>query len=110
MVATPFTYYHQYVLLLIPLLVVGAQVVARRRWWLLGLVAVLGVGVDANQVVWVLARRYVLDHGLWRLFSLPFVLAMVLLACCGLELWRIRWRCQGARKTDASVALETPAE
>jgi hypothetical protein len=92
LVVAPFTFYHQYVLLLIPLTVVGCHLWSRLRRGSLALVLVLALGVDANQVLWVVARPFIVEHGLWRLFSLPFLLAMTLWALSGLEAGKIRRR------------------
>jgi hypothetical protein len=92
LVVAPFTFYHQYVLLLIPLTVVGCHLWSRRRRGSLALVLVLALGVDLNQALWVIAKPFIVEHGLWRLFSLPFLLAMTLWALSCFEAWKIRRR------------------
>jgi hypothetical protein len=104
LIATPFTYYHQFVLLLIPLAVVLERLWRLRRWWLLGLVLLLAAAVDANQLVWVLARAFARDD-VWRLLAFPSILAIVLWATCSWMLWRMKWR-----RVAAAEAGEGPGD
>jgi hypothetical protein len=92
LVVGPFTFYHQYVLLLIPLLLVGDRLWRARRWTLLGVLGLLYLAVDLQQIVWMADRDWVLDSGLWRVFAFPFLLTMALWACCLAALWRAKWR------------------
>ena len=110
LVIAPFTFFHQYVLLLIPLMVVGCHLWSQRRRGLLAFVVALAFGVDINQAVWVAAHPYIVEHGLWRLFSLPFLLAMTLWALCCLEAWRIRRRSPRHRSAHEGEAEALCAE
>jgi Glycosyltransferase family 87 len=92
LVAPFFTYYHQYVLLLIPFMVAVNRLWEQRRRGLLALLALLVVLVDAEQPVWAHARTFVLAHGLWRALTFPFLLAVVLMVVCTAAVWDVRWR------------------
>jgi hypothetical protein len=85
LVVGPFTFYHQFVALLIPLLLVGERLWRRRTAaarTALAVLLTLYVLVDVQQIVWMAARDRVLATGLWRGFTLPFVLTIVLWAAC----------------------------
>jgi alpha-1,2-mannosyltransferase len=92
LIAPFFTYYHQYVLLLVPLMVVVDRLWEQRRRGLLALLALLVLLVDAEQIVWVHARFFLLAHGLWRALTFPFVLSIVLLSISAVVVWDVRWR------------------
>jgi hypothetical protein len=96
LVVAPFTFYHQYVLLLIPPLVVGLRLHEQRSRGLLVLVGVLAIGVGGSQAVWAAAKPFIVDIEPWRLFSLPFLLTMVLRELSFSEVRRLRRRRQAA--------------
>jgi hypothetical protein len=82
----------QYVLLLVPLMVVVDRLWERRRCGLLALVATLVLLVIAEQIVWAHARSFVLATGLWRVLTFPFVTSIVLLSISAVAVWDVRWR------------------
>jgi hypothetical protein len=92
LIAPFFTYYHQYVLLLVPLMVVVDRLWEQRRRGLLALLAFLVLLVDSEQIVWAHARSFVLAHDLWRALTFPFVLSVVLLGVSAVAVWDVRWR------------------
>jgi hypothetical protein len=71
----PFTWYHQLVLLLIPLLIAAERLWAARRWGWLGLLAMLFILTDLHGLAWHSVEKWPL------LTSFPFLL--------GLTLWGI---------------------
>ena len=88
LVVGPFTYYHQFAWLLIPLLLIADRLIRARRWLPLALLGALLAAVDANELLWKMAQGAMLDSGVWRLLSLPFLLAMVIWATCAVMVVR----------------------
>lgn len=88
----PFTFYHQFVLLLIPLLVVADHLWSAGRRTLLAIVLALYLAVGAQEIAWRAGRGFFLDSGLWRALSFPFALTLALWAACALAVWREKWR------------------
>jgi alpha-1,2-mannosyltransferase len=88
LVVGPFTYYHQFAWLLIPLLLIADRLIRARRWLPLALLGVLLLAVDANELLWKMTQVAMLDSGVWRLLSLPFLFAMVIWATCAVMVWR----------------------
>jgi hypothetical protein len=85
----PFTWYHQLITLLPPLLVVGQRLWRGGRWWELGLLAVLMAAADGTWIlldpVWWLGFH---PPNVYYAISFPTLLCVALWAICGLELWR----------------------
>lgn len=90
LVIGPFTFYHEFVWLLILLLIIGNRLLVGRRWRLLTLVGVLILAIDLNELVWVGALwaglfnnfwewpyHMLASVGLWRILSLPFAATLV---------------------------------
>ncbi|MGO8683433.1 MAG: glycosyltransferase family 87 protein [Thermoleophilia bacterium] len=90
LVIGPFTFYHEFVWLLILLLVIGNRFLVGRRWRLLTLVGILILAIDLNELVWVGALwaglfnnfwewpyHMLASVGLWRMLSLPFAATLV---------------------------------
>jgi hypothetical protein len=85
LVIGPFTFYHQFVWLLLVLLVLADRFLASRQWRAMALVVVLVLVVDLNELLWIGAStaigqrfwewpyRLVVASGFWRALSLPFV-------------------------------------
>ena len=92
LVVGPFTYYHQFAWLLIPLLLIADRLIRARRWLPLALLGVLLAAVDANELLWKLFQIAMLDSGVWRLLSAPFLFAMVIWATCAVMVVRSRRR------------------
>lgn len=92
LVVGPFTYYHQFAWLLIPLLVIADRLISARRWLALALLGLLLLAVDANELVWKLFQVALLDSGVWRVLSLPFLLAMVIWVTSAVMVVRSRQR------------------
>jgi hypothetical protein len=92
LVIGPFTWYHQFVWLLIPLLTLACWWVSARRWWLVVLLAALVVAIDANELLWAGLHHAVIASGLYRALSTPFVATMIVwaLAAGALLGWRRR--------------------
>lgn len=93
---TPYAWYHQFVLLLLPLFILTdhALQVPAHRWWLL----LLGVGylaTDVHGLLWHQLEPYPL------LVSMPFYVALLLWGLLAWLLWREKW---GARQGDAVAA------
>ncbi len=93
LVIAPFTFYHQFLWLLILVLVVAVRLIEARRWRLFAVLVALVLVADLNELVWVgvlwagvfhplWTRPYevMLAGGLWRALSLPFVSAVLLWA------------------------------
>jgi Glycosyltransferase family 87 len=72
-----FTWYHQFTWLLIPLLLVACRLIVARRWWLVAALGVLILGIDANELLWTRLHQTVIESGVYRGLSLPFVAAIV---------------------------------
>ncbi|MDY6875938.1 MAG: glycosyltransferase family 87 protein [Chloroflexota bacterium] len=81
----PFTWYHQLVLLLIPMLVVANQLWITRRWGWLALLVALFVLTDVHGLAW----HYLADWP-W-LTSFPFMLGLMLWGLSGWLLVRRKW-------------------
>jgi hypothetical protein len=81
----PFTWYHQLVLLLIPLLIVVERLWAVRRWGWLGLLAALLILTDLHGLAW----HYV-EQWPW-LTSFPFLLGLTLWAILAWLLMQSKW-------------------
>ncbi len=81
----PFTWYHQLVLLLIPLLIVGNRLWAARQWGHLVLLAVLFALTDMHGLAW-----HCLAGWPW-LTSFPFLLGLTLWGLSGWFLARRKW-------------------
>jgi alpha-1,2-mannosyltransferase len=89
LVIGPFTFYHQFVWLLLVLLVLADRFVAARQWRAFALVVGLVLAIDLNELLWIGGSsatvqrfwewpyRLVITSGLWRSLSLPFVAAVV---------------------------------
>lgn len=77
LVIGPFTWYHQFTWLLILLVTIADRLLMQRRWWLLAFLGLLIVGVDANEILWAVLRRFAISSGLYRGLSLPFATAIV---------------------------------
>jgi hypothetical protein len=85
LVIGPFTFYHQFVWLLLVLLVLADRFLASRQWRALALVVGLVLVIDLNELLWIGAStamgqrfwewpyRLLIATGLWRTLSLPFV-------------------------------------
>jgi hypothetical protein len=80
LVIGPFTWYHQFTWLLIPLVTIACCLIRARRRWLFALLGVLVVGIDANELLWTRLQRDVIASGLYRGLSLPFLAALILWA------------------------------
>ena len=107
LVVGPFTYYHQFSWLLIPLLLIADRLIRARRWLPLALLGVLLVAVDANELLWKMVQQTMLDSGVWRLLSLPFVLAMVIWATCAVMVWRSQTAAVASEAERAGSLRET---
>ncbi|MCK4315696.1 MAG: hypothetical protein KAX24_07980, partial [Anaerolineae bacterium] len=81
----PFTWYHQLVLLLIPLLIVANRLWAARQWGYLVLLAVLFALTNVHGLAW----HYLADWP-W-LTSFPFLLGLTLWGLSGWLLVRRKW-------------------
>jgi len=81
----PFTWYHQLVLLLIPLLIVVDRLWAARRWVGLSLLAALFALSSLHGLVWHQIERWP-----W-LTSFPFILMLTLWAISGWFLLKSKW-------------------
>jgi len=81
----PFTWYHQLVLLLIPLLIVVDRLWATRRWVGLSLLAALFALSSLHGLVWHQIERWP-----W-LTSFPFILMLTLWAISGWFLLKSKW-------------------
>ena len=85
----PFTWYHQLITLLPPLLVVGQRLWRAGRWWELGLLGFLVAAADGTWILlnpaWWLGAK---PPNVYYAISFPTLLCVVLWAICGLELWR----------------------
>ena len=92
LVVGPFTWYHQFVLLLIPLLTLACRWVSARRWGLVAVLAVLIVAIDANELLWTRLHGVVIESGGYRALSMPFVAALVVWAAAAGALVVSRWR------------------
>jgi hypothetical protein len=92
LIVGPFTFYHQFVLLLIPLQLVAERLWRERRRKRLTLLIAVFVFVDAQQVAWMTGRRFLLDSGVWRTLNGPFVLTLVLWTFCALFIRCDKWR------------------
>lgn len=85
----PFTWFHQLITLLPPLLVVGRRLWRERRWWELGLLAVLVAAADGTWILLNPAWWFGLHPpNVYYAISFPTLLCIALWAICGLELWR----------------------
>ena len=93
LVIGPFTFFHQFLWLLVLLLVIADRLIAARRWVLLALLVSLVLAVDLNELVWVGALwvgafhhvwvwpyREMVAAGLWRALSVPFLVTVALWA------------------------------
>ena len=76
----PFTWYHQFIFLLVPLLLAVEQLVAGRHWRVLALVGAVVVLVNLNETLYVVALGWIHTTGVWRALSFPFLLALGLWA------------------------------
>jgi hypothetical protein len=90
LVIGPFTWYHQFVWLLIPLLFIAERLIVAHRWKLLAALGILVLGVDANQLIWTVLRRFTISSGLYRGLSLPFVAVLVVWATTAALLVKVR--------------------
>jgi hypothetical protein len=81
----PFTWYHQLVLLLIPLLLVADRLWVAGEWRWLGLLAALFVLTDLHGLAWHSMQRWP-----WLTFF-PFLLGLTLWAVLGWLLLRAKW-------------------
>ena len=72
-----FTWYHQFTWLLIPLLLIACRLIDARRWWLVGALGAVVLGIDANELLWTRLHHLVIASGLYRGLSLPFAAAIV---------------------------------
>ena len=77
LVIGPFTWYHQFVWLLIPLMTLACRYIDERRWQSLLALGLLVLGMDANELLWVRLQRDVIESGVYRGLSLPFIAALV---------------------------------
>jgi hypothetical protein len=77
LVVGPFTWYHQFVWLLIPLVIVTCRLAVPPRWLPLSVLGLLVVGIDANEAVWVWLQHAAIVSGFYRSLSWPFVAALV---------------------------------
>jgi hypothetical protein len=85
LVIGPFTFYHQFVWLLLVLLVLADRFLASRQWRALALVVGLVLVIDLNELLWIgastaIGQRFwewpyhlLIATGLWRTLSLPFL-------------------------------------
>jgi hypothetical protein len=108
LVVGPFTWYHQFMLLLIPLLLALEELVTRRRWRVIALFGALIVLVNIDGTLYVVAREWIRVTGVYRGLSFPFLLAMGLWLYSCVRTWRLQsgWggRLQVARVTAAAGA------
>ena len=82
---SPFTWYHQLVLLLIPLLLAADRLAVARQWRGLGLLVALFALTDLHGLAWHLVQRWA-----W-LTSFPFLLGLTLWAVLAWLLLRDKW-------------------
>lgn len=90
LLAGPFTWYHQFMFLLIPLLLVIEELVAGRHWRILAVVSTAIVLVNANETLYVAASHWIDASGVWRALSFPFLLAFGLWAYACLRARRLQ--------------------
>ena len=86
----PFTWFHQLLLLLLPLLVVGQRLWRARRFWELGLLVALLAATDAmwvfiNPGYWLGLRV----HSVYYALSFPTLLCAALWGICAHEMWLV---------------------
>jgi hypothetical protein len=80
LVIGPFTWYHQFVWLLIPLMTLVCRFIQARRWQSLLALGLLVLGMDVNELLWVRLQHDVIESGVYRGLSLPFIAALVVWA------------------------------
>jgi len=83
-VVGPFTYYHQFSWLLIPVVLLLVAAVDEGRGWVVAAMFGAILLVDLDYVLWVSARDWVLETDVWRALSVPFLFA--------LAVWAGSWR------------------
>ena len=71
------------------------------------ILGVLLVAVDANELLWKMVQQTMLYSGVWRLLSLPFVLAMVIWATCAVMVWRSQTAAVASEAERAGSLRET---
>lgn len=86
----PFTWYHQFVWLLLPLLMIADRWFVNRRRVPLLLLALLVLGVDANELLWTKLHHTMITSGLYRALSVPFVAALLAWAIMALMIIAFR--------------------
>jgi hypothetical protein len=86
----PFTWYHQFVWLLLPLLMIADRWFVNRRRVPLLLLALLVLGVDANELLWTKVHHTMITSGLYRALSVPFVAALLTWAIMALMIIAFR--------------------
>jgi hypothetical protein len=103
----PFTWYHQFVWLLLPLLMIADRWFVNRRRVPLLLLAVLVLGIDANELLWTKLHHAMIASGLYRTLSMPFVAALLAWTIMALMIiaFRRSRRAEGfyAEPTDGAV-------
>lgn len=86
-----FSWYHQTVTLILPIMVVGELLIRRRRWGWLAALAALYVLADLNQIVWYTFIKTLSTTPLWRGLAFPFLLALIIWGLLGKELATGKW-------------------
>jgi len=77
LVVPPFTFYHQFLWLLIPFVLLAARGLECGRMLTPVALAALVLAADVSHFLWVFAQDATVASGVWRGFSFPFLLAVL---------------------------------
>ena len=94
--APAFTWFHQLTILVLPILVIGDELVSRRRWRSLAALVALVILADLSQPLWYKYWETLNRTGVYRVMSAPFLLSAFVWGIAAALLVRAKWRESGA--------------